>query len=408
MRASDPAKLGPGYDYDVITEETVLTALAVKDGRLVLPSGMSYRLLVLAPREVISLPVLRRIRELVEAGATVIGPKPQRASGLTGYRDSDAEVRTIADALWTGRVGKGRIIADRTAREVFMADGVQPDFETIGAREAVQYIHRRKGDTDIYFIASRSERSFSTRVAFRTAGRVPEIWDAVSGKRQSATEYAESNGRTTMSLEFNPCGSLFVVFPSGSAATEPHAIEPHGLKPILQLTGPWAVRFDPNWGGPASVEFPELVSWTQRSEEGIRFYSGTATYEKTFEMPAVPAGQRVFLELGRVRELTEVRLNEKSLGVVWTPPFGVELTGAIQPGTNRLEVDVVNFWPNRLIGDASRPSGQRLTQTNIRAFTPDSPLVESGLLGPVTIVVSQPGDTKGVSKIETNNNSLLR
>jgi hypothetical protein len=390
LRASDPAKLGHGYDYDVVTEETVLTGLAVKEGRLVLPNGMSYRLLVLPPREIISLPVLRKIRELVEAGATIVGPKPGHASGLTGFPVSDAEVKTIADALWTGRAGKGRVIADRTARDVLAGDGVQPDFEITGgadANTAIQYIHRRDEGTDIYFVASRGERPESVRAAFRVAGRVAEIWDAVSGERRLVTDCTESNGRTIVPLELGPCGSAFVVFRSGAA--DSGRVRPHGLKPILQLTGPWTVRFDPNWGGLASVEFAELVSWTQRSEEGVRYYSGAATYAKTFEMPDLPAGQTVLLDLGRVRELAEVRLNGKSLGVVWAPPFRVDLSGAIRSGTNRLEVDVVNFWPNRLIGDASRPADQRLTQTNIRAFTRNSPLIESGLLGPVTIVAGQ-------------------
>ncbi len=390
LRSSDPAKLGPGYDYDVVTEETVLTALAVREGRLVLPSGMSYRLLVLPPRDIISLPVLRKIRELVEAGATVIGPKPQRASGLTGLSASDAEVKTIADALWAGQTGKGRVIANRTARDVLAGAGVGPDFEIVGGADAnttIQYIHRRDGDTDIYFVASRGERLESIRAAFRVTGRVPEIWDPVSGERHFAGEHAESNGRTTVPLEFGPCGSMFVVFRSGVADSGRGG--PHGLKPILQLTGSWAVRFDPNWGGPVSVEFPELVSWTQRNEEGVRYYSGTATYAKTFEMSAVPAGQTIILDLGRVRELAEVRLNGKSLGIVWAPPFRVDVSKAVQSGTNRLEVDVVNFWPNRLIGDGSRPAEQRLTQTNIRGFARNTPLIESGLMGPVTIVAGQ-------------------
>jgi hypothetical protein len=393
LRASDPAKVGPGYDYDVTTEEAILTRLSVDDGRLTLPDGMSYRLLVLPAREVISLPVLRKIQELVEAGATVVGPKPLYASGLTGFPESDAQVCAIADVLWGAHTGKGRVISDLTAREVLASDAIPPDFELTNDADEnarIHWIHRRDGDTDIYFVATRSEQSRSIRATFRVAGRAPELWDPVSGQRRFATDYEEANGRVTVPLELSPYGSVFVVF--CSACTEhPPAGEPDGkhIETCLALAGPWTVHFGPNWAGPESVEFSDLISWTQRTEEGIRFYSGTATYEKTFELPNSASGQAVFLDLGRVRELAEVRLNGVSLGIVWAPPFRVELTRAVKSGENHLEVDVVNFWPNRLIGDASRPRDQRLTQTNIRAFTSRSPLMESGLLGPVILQVAQ-------------------
>jgi hypothetical protein len=154
-----------------------------------------------------------------------------------------------------------------------------------------------------------------------------------------------------------------------------------------EIPGPWTVRFDPNWGGPARVQFPQLVSWTQRPEAGIKFYSGTARYETSFDLPTSlrTTTEPLVLDLGNLRELAEIRLNGKNLGILWAPPFAVDITDAVQPTGNRLEIDVVNFWPNRLIGDQSLPPEKRLTRTNIRKFTKDTPLIESGLLGPVTI-----------------------
>jgi hypothetical protein len=152
------------------------------------------------------------------------------------------------------------------------------------------------------------------------------------------------------------------------------------------VDGPWTVSFDPEWGGPAEVEFPELVSWTDRPEEGIRHYSGTATYRRTVTVPEAVRGRRLALDLGDVRELAEVRLNGRSLGVVWSPPFRVDLGDALRPGENAVEVDVVNFWPNRIIGDAALPEEKRRTRTNIRDLKPDTPLMRSGLLGPVRLV----------------------
>jgi len=160
---------------------------------------------------------------------------------------------------------------------------------------------------------------------------------------------------------------------------------------IAVLNGAWTVKFDPRWGGPGAAEFPALVSWTERPEPGIKHYSGTAIYTKEFGMPEATGRSRIRLDLGKVRELAEVRLNGKSCGTVWAPPFSVDITDALKPGVNRLEIEVVNFWPNRIIGDAALPPAERLTKTNVRKLTKDTALMPSGLLGPVSLqAVEQP------------------
>lgn len=399
LKSRDPAKILPGYDYDVVTAEVILERMSVKEGRLMLPDGMSYRVLVLPDRNVISLPVLRKLKELVAAGATVIGPRPGSALTLKDYRQTDAEVRKLAGELWgTGKseVGKGRVIADRGAREVLLADGVLPDFEFAAENPdaLIDYIHRRDGDAEIYFVASRSNRAEKVTCTFRVAGKAPELWDAVTGERRFAAAYTEANGRTTVSLEFAPCGSWFVIFRE-PAAKHPATARSNtrSFTPVTELTGSWTVKFDPNWGGPESVEFPALVSWTERPEPGIKFYSGTATYVKSFNLPPSAIGNRqspIFLDLGDLRELAGLRLNGQPCGIVWTPPFRVNVTGALKPGRNTLEVDVVNFWPNRIIGDAALPETERRTKTNIRKLTKDTALMESGLFGPVRLLVGVP------------------
>jgi hypothetical protein len=161
------------------------------------------------------------------------------------------------------------------------------------------------------------------------------------------------------------------------------------FQPVMELHGPWTVAFDPKWGGPASVTFDNLASWTDRPEPGIRFYSGTAVYRKTFELLQSAIGNpqsAILLDLGEVRELAEVKVNGQSCGIVWTPPFRVDITRALKPGPNELVVEVVNFWPNRIIGDAGLPPQQRLTRTNIRRLTAETPLMRSGLFGPVTVL----------------------
>ncbi len=413
LKRTDPAKVLSGYDYDVVTEEVILTRMAVKDGRIVLPDGMSYRVLVLPDRTMISLPVLRKLRELVLAGATIIGPKPVEASTLRDYPQCDAEVAKLAGGLWTG--GEGRVIQGKTAREVLLADGVPPDFEfTLGPASTLpvpagtekqaqsillegvptlNYLHRRAGDADIYFVCNSSNRYVTASCVFRVAGKLPEIWDPVSGGIRKATAWSQTAGRTTVPLEFTPYASMFVVFqqPVSTGAAGKATGNFAALTPVHQLDGPWTVQFDPKWGGPASAEFESLISWTQCPEDGIKFYSGTATYRKTFDLPksAREEGDRLWLDLGNIKELAEVRLNGKSLGVLWAFPFRVDVTDALKSGDNKLEVDVVNFWPNRIIGDEFLPPQERFTKTNIRKLTRETPLMESGLLGPVTLCTAR-------------------
>ncbi|MCU0783145.1 MAG: discoidin domain-containing protein [Verrucomicrobia bacterium] len=435
LKSSDPAKVLPGYDYDVVTSEVILTRMSVKHGRLLLPDGMSYRALVLPDREVISLPVLRKLKELVTAGATVIGPKPAREQSLKDFPACDAEVAKLAEELWgkfvvpaaagpdaeppKGRttsgerlLGKGRVLWGKTAREVLQFERVRPDFEFKGDPDKpLDYIHRRDGDTDIYFIANRTNLPAVATCTFRVAGKAPELWHPVTGERGFAAGYYESLGRTYLPLEFAPCGSWFVVFrepasahPATYTSNLPLTANSPRFTPVAELTGPWTVHFPRGMSADQRddrerlssatrpVVFDALTSWTTRPEPGIKFFSGTATYTKTFQFPAGirhPASG-IWLDLGSVRELAEVRVNGQSCGIVWAPPFRVDISKAVRPGTNTLAVDVVNFWPNRLIGDVSLPLVQRRTKTNIRKLTSQTKLMESGLLGPVVLLGEQP------------------
>ncbi len=392
LRKSDPAREGAGYDYDVVTAEVILNRMKVSNGRLVLPDGVSYRVLALPDRTVISLPVLRKLKEFADAGATIIGPRPTTASGLSGFPASDTDVKQIADELWGG----GHVISEKTARDTLASLNVKPDFQSECSDDShpeINFIHRRDGDTDIYFVANRSTNAAMIECTFRVANKAPELWDAVSGEHHFAKAYSQADGLTKLPLNLGPCGSQFVVF------REPATAHPASAKqndtdyaPIKELSGPWTVSFDPKWGGPASVQFDALVSWPSRAEPGIKYYSGTAIYRKDFEMPAGQTNESVLLDLGNVRELAEVKVNGQSCGIVWAPPFRVDVTRALKPGVNHLEVEVVNFWPNRIIGDQFLPEAERLTRTNIRQLTRRSPLMPSGLMGPVRLMSSTSGE----------------
>ena len=408
LKRSDPARVLPGYDYDVATEEVLLTRMSVHEGRIVLPDGMSYRVLVLPDRSGISLPVLRKLKDLVKAGATVIGPKPAQTQSLTDFPQCDADVARLASELWGDAAiasplqrhfGDGRVIYGKTAREVLLADGVQPDFDYRAGEKSgtpstiLDYIHRSAGDAEIYFVANRLDRWEEADCTFRVMGKAPELWDPVSGVMRVAAGYSQKDGQTTLPLQFAPYGSMFVVFrrPLAHAASVASGRNFPTFSTPHDITGPWTVHFDPKWGGPESTEFDQLVSWTQRPEPGIKYFSGTATYHKTFDLPENlrQPGQRLTLDLGDVKNLAEVRLNGKNLGILWALPFRLDMTDAVKPAGNNLEIEVVNFWPNRIIGDQFLSSDKRLTRTNIRKLTKDTPLMNSGLLGPVRVLAEE-------------------
>ena len=233
LKKDDPAKVLPCYDYDVIDEEVLLQA-SVANGQVVLPSGMAYRVLALPGVKVLSLEVARKLRDLVRAGATVVGSKPERTTG----RQDDGELKRIADELWDS----GRI-QPRTARQALTALDVSPDVEGIP-----DWIHRRRGEAEIYFLSNQRSRTFRGDCIFRVRGKQPEFWDAVTGGRRAAAAFTSAGGRTSVPLELPPYGALFVVFRkpvTGNGA----GLNFERFTAVGDLTGPWTVAFDPRWGG---------------------------------------------------------------------------------------------------------------------------------------------------------------
>lgn len=316
-------------------------------------------------------------------------------------------MQRLADELWGSvngesvkerKVGQGRLIWGKTLQEILREDRTTPDFEYPATpKDAnLDYIHRTCEEAEIYFVSNQKNRPEKADCLFRVSGKQPEIWDPVTGERWPAANFRHVEGRTLVPLEFAPRQSWFVVFrkfaPSGRSVPQ-NDRQSNFLRftTACELTGPWTVEFDPAWGGPESVVFERLEDWTRRTEEGIRYYSGTATYRKMFDLPPSlrGSGKRLYIDLGTVRNIAQVRLNGTSCGVVWTAPWHAEISGLVQPKDNKLEIDVANLWPNRLIGDAHLPPDKQFTVTNVKKFKKDSPLLESGLLGPVTLTVAE-------------------
>jgi hypothetical protein len=265
--------------------------------------------------------------------------------------------------------------------------GAPPDFESDGP---LRFIHRRTREADIYFVANREERRVEANCLFRVVGRAPELWDPLTGEMSELPEFASADGRTRVPMRFEAAQSFFVIFRKPGREAQVVRRNFPEANTVAELSGPWEVSFDPKWGGPEKVTFVSLGDWSKRAESGIKYYSGTAVYRKTFDLPEALAAQvgqggKLYLDLGTIRNLAQVRLNGRDLGVVWCAPWRVEISSAVKPRDNQVEVAVVNLWPNRLIGDKALPSAQRLTWTTWNPFTKDTPLLESGLLGPVTI-----------------------
>jgi hypothetical protein len=359
----------PGYDYDVIDEYALTHRCSVKDGRIVLPEGTSYELLVLPDRPAISLDALAAVRRLVEGGARVLGPRPDRTTGI----GDDRAVQSMANEIWP------RVHTNQTARAWLAARGVLPDFE---GPPGTDYVHRRAGATEIYFVRNGKPETLSAHFTLRVKDKAPELWYPDSGRIDAQPAYqSTADGRTRLPLTLEPNGSVFVVFrrPGTGRKAGPPPVAPEAPVPV---NGPWTVSFTPGWGAPAQAIFDKLLSWSDHPDPGIRYYSGTARYTTRVDLPA---GRAWTLDLGEVREIAEVWLNGQPLGILWKKPFTVKLGPAARAGSNQLEIEVVNLWPNRLIGDQQLPPEKRFTHTNIAKFTAASPLMPSGLLGPVTL-----------------------
>ena len=380
----------PGYGFDYINADALIHVVSVKDGELTTESGMAYRLLALDPYAAhMSLPVLRRIRDLVHEGAVVVGAKPVNTPSLA---DDEKEFRTIADELWGSAsgersVGKGKVYAGQTLAEAFAAMHLEADFSYTKPKSDTNliFVHRKLADGDLYYVDNRNNRDEQVDATFRVSGKAAELWHAETGSTEPAS-YTISGGRTTVPLHLGPWGTVFVVFRKPAASDSvvlPKRIETR----LVTLGGPWQINFQPDRGAPPSITVDKLTSWSESTDEGVRYFSGIGTYTKTFDAPQswFREGARLWIDLGDVKNLAVVSLNGKPLGTVWHAPYRVDLTDALKPGNNELSIQVINAWVNRLIGDMQPGVKTKYTFTTYHPYKATSRLLDSGLLGPVEI-----------------------
>jgi hypothetical protein len=389
-----PPNIPAGYDFDFANSDILLHRLNVNNGRLTTTTGMSYRILALdANSRHMPLAVLRKIRDLVNAGAMVVGPKPIDSPSLS---DDPAEFKTIANLLWPSdegviaTVGKGKVYCGQTPEQALKDLQVAPDFGYTKPEDdaLVLFVHRALADGESYWVDNRKARTESFDATFRVTGKAPELWHAETGKIEPAA-YRVANGRTVVPLHLQPNEAVFVVF--RKAASAPSRTLPVPVETaIATVGGAWDVSFQPDRGAPAKVTLDQLNSWTENPDQGVKYFSGTGTYSKTVQAPAdwFQSGAHLWLDLGSVKNLAEVSVNGKSLGIVWKTPFRVDVTGVLKPGPNTVEVKVTNLWVNRIVGDMQPGATKKYTFTAMQFYRADSPLLPSGLLGPVQLVRS--------------------
>lgn len=378
-----PDGLPREHAYDFVNAQMLADALTVEDGALVSPGGARYRALYLGgSSRMMTLPTLRRIDALVREGALLIGMRPQ---GSPSAADDRAEFARLADALWSGNTGKGRVIATADIDTALANAGIGPGLRIEGGGKdgAIAYVERAFAGGRLFFLSNRGGARAAVTGRFRVSGKRPELWNAETGTTRPLS-YRIVGGETLVPLELGADDATFVVFREDTAGLSAE-VRPPARGTAATLSAPWTVAFQSGRGAPPSLTLDRLVRLDQHGDAAVRHFSGLATYSSTFAAPRDwKTGQPLWLDLGEVHDLAEVRLNGQRIGGLWRAPWRIDVGLAARKGRNVLEVRVANKWVNRLIGDA-QPGATPIARLAAPGYLPDAPLRPSGLVGPVTV-----------------------
>jgi hypothetical protein len=396
-----------GHDYDTCGPDT-FRRIVFNDGKVGIPGGPQYHLISLTHNGTVTLERLRKLRDLVKAGASLLGEPPVATPGLHDAARADAELRALSNEIWGTEneserpLGNGRVFRGVTAEEALRRLQVPTDFT---GPEEVTWIHRRAGDLDIYFTATSSDESRPHSCTFRVTGKRAELWNPETGEIQPLHISPAGPHHTQATIPLAPKGSTFVVFRPGTPVTASASV--HSEETIREIQGPWTLVFPKEGGAARSLRIDPLVSWSVHPDPDVRHFSGTAVYTNQFEIPDLKS--QITLDLGKVEIMARVKLNGQDLGILWKPPYQVDVSKAALQGINQLEISVVNLWVNRLIGDAALPEESERDKNGVLVSWPswvldgkasptgrksfvtfplwkkDEPLQSSGLLGPVTL-----------------------
>lgn len=388
-------ELPNGLSYDYINAEVLMERATVQDGKLLLPDGMSYRLLVLPQLETMRPEILEKISALVKEGLTVLGPAPLRSPSLQNYPAADDRLKKMVLDIWgnvdgkkitIGNYGKGNLLTGVSMQQALDMLQIIPD---VALKDRyVLYTHRKTTEGDIYFLTNQTDSSISIEPAFRITGKQPEWWDAVDGSTRSLPAFTQTSETIIIPIKLEAYQSGFVFFRNtNDKPVMQNSKENFPIPSIIKkINTPWKVQFDTAMRGPLQpVVFDKLMDWTKSNNDAIKNYSGTAIYKTTCTISSLPSGNTFYLNVGMVNVMAKIKINGKEVGAAWTAPYRVDITEALKKGSNTIEIEVVNTWVNRLIGDSKLPEAERKTWTNVNIYTPDSKPQPSGLIGPVTI-----------------------
>lgn len=381
-----------GYSYDYINAEVIMNS-KVENNQLILPGGMTYKMMVLPPLETFTPELLQKIKELVNEGLVILGPKPNRSPSLQNYPLADAKVKDLADELWgveqssrsVREVGKGKVLWGMDMQQALNEIDLAKDFD-IQTNKPLLFTHRQKGEQDIYFITNQSDSAVDVSAVFRTKNKQPEIWDATNGNMRPLPQFTIEKNGTRIPLKFEPSESYFIVF--SDEISDPVKGDNFPQPQVLQeINSPWQVSFEPGKRGPAKeILFEHLDDWAKSNNDSIKYFSGTATYKNNFINIDFKKDEQIFLDLGDVRNMARIKINGKEVGGLWTAPWRINITPFLNNSKNTVEIEVVNLWVNRMIGDSKLPQQERKTWLANNYFNPTDPLKPSGLLGPVKIL----------------------
>ena len=384
----DP-ELPQGYSYDYINAEALMQRVSVRDGKMVFPDGFSCSILVLPKLKTMRPELLRKIKDLVSQGMIVFGPAPIQSPSLQNYPQCDVEVQQIAAELWRGKdsinyFGRGKIYCGKDFRAALLDANILPDV-VLPEKPPVLWVHRSTPDAEIYFLTNQSDREVSLAPTFRVTDKQPEFWDAITGSKRILNQFIPLIGSTVVPLTLQPAQSGFIVFRNTNRKASVYSENFPKPKLISTIATPWEVDFEKEKRGPAqTVVFKTLTDWSLSTNDQIKYFSGTATYKNKFQNAGVEKGKRLLVDLGKVGVMARVKINGKEAGGVWIAPYIIDITDFAAIGENTIEIEVVNVWYNRLIGDRKLPESERKTWYSVDYFKNDI-LVPSGLLGPVTL-----------------------
>lgn len=384
--------LPEGYSFDFINYDVIMNYLDVKDGKFILPDGMSYKLMVIPESETMRPELLQKISDLVNKGGVILGSPPQKSPGLENFPDCDKEVKRLSEELWStidgissfhGTYGKGEIFRNINLEEILKQLDLKPDFKT-NKEVPVVWTHRKADDMEIYFISNQNNKKISFDAVFRVENKKPEWWNSIDGSIRTLPEYESTLSGLKIPIRLEAMESGFVVFRK-NAGPAPHKINFPEYKPVSEINTSWDVGFTDPFGKSFTKEFDRLIDWRDSKDEQIKYFSGKAVYRAGFSFTDTTIQQPYYLNLGRVMVIANVRINGKEVGGLWTEPWRIEITDYLKQGNNKLEIEVANNWVNRLTGDAKSGTEERATWLSLNPFRAHGQLQSSGLLGPVTL-----------------------